>query len=290
MMSSPVEASTSEDVGRRTRSRSRREQKQLKNLLPSVPKVICGKKLSCLSQLTYSILNSATFYDAMNDAASYLDESFDEQRIPNVVYVATSKELDERETPLFGLYDPEFVYKGDASKICIQLSHNLAEYIWKNPSQHQMILFGSVIVVHEVAHALLRSGLGDLNETPPEFKMDHNVDDFGMYVERKLFLYLELGYWGIQLLSTEKGWINVQGSYGTSDLGTTEQRKKNKLKNNYIEEIVRRGIWRPPHKDDIDYKANFSGKTVVRGRGTQTDEDDYECSVKCGVNELRHGR
>lgn len=288
-MSSPVEASTSEDVGRRTRSKSRRsgEQKQLKNPLPSVPKVIFGKKLACLSQLTHSILNSATFYDAMNGAASYLDESFDEQRIPDVVYVATSKELDERETPVFGLYDPEFVYKGDASKICIQMSHNLAEYIWKNPSQHQMILFGSVTIVHEVAHVLLRNGLGDLNETPLEFKIHHNVADFGMYVERKLFFYLKLGYSGLQLLSAEKGWINVQGNYGTSELGTTEQKKKIKLKNSYIEEVVRRGIWRPPRKDDIDYKADCSGKTVVTGRETPTDEDDYECSVKCGVNELR---
>jgi hypothetical protein len=213
-------------------------------------------ELPTLEKSTNEMLTSVEFTAAMNEAAERMRKSFDKSRIPGIVYIEKSGQLDNsRQLGGCGTQASRAEFTVMISEaMCLNILKHKGETLHNN---NPLILLACVTVVHEISHLILRSF--HLKETPPRFREDLLVNDLGDFVERKLFGKLKLPGYGLKLFTKKKGWLSADEEYQNADLGKDEFRDCRHTQE-YVDELVESGEWRAPRADDIEVDTDFEGK------------------------------
>jgi hypothetical protein len=211
------------------------------------------------------MLTSVEFEAAMNSAAQRMRKAFDEESIPDVVYVEKSGRLDRKRQ--FG----EYLTQPSRKEYTVTISQAMCSNILKHKGEtaynnNPLVLLACVTVVHEVSHLLLRQCF-HLKSTPPEFKEDMSVNDLGAFVERKLFGKLKLPGYGLRIFTKKKGWLSAEEDYQNADLGKDEFRDC-RLTREYVDELVDSGKWRTPRAGDIEVDTDFEEVYAVSKQST----------------------
>ena len=241
--------------------------------LPYVPRVIFSNNSEPFTTLTRSILESRQYENALNNGARQMKRKFRKDRIPDMVFVVESADLDVSHK--FSQYDPEFEDETYGREdYCIQLSLKLMNYIRSHPHNKELILLACVVTVHEISHVILRTGL-NLRETPEKFDNDNFVFDFGFFVERMLFKQIKLFSFGLNLYSAQWGWFDNNCDYDDAYLGTDPKRKYI-LSKDYVNSIVDTRTWRAIKRSDI-VRSHFGNRHLV-------------CRSNGGIGEMRNVR
>jgi hypothetical protein len=236
-----------------------------------VPKVDFSRtNLPNLEKLTNAMLTSDEFESAMNEAAGNLGKSFDEDCIPDEVFVESTKQLDIQRR--FGecsvKTSPKEFIALISEAMCLNIVNHKEDSAFNN---NALILLACVTVVREVSH-IIQKLCFQLRETPAVFKEDLIVNDLGAFVERKLFAKLKLGMNGLKLFTIRNGWLDPNADYQDAVLGKDEIRDC-RLTSSYINELVQSGEWRAPQAEDIELDVDFDGKYAV---GKEDIEDTIE--------------
>jgi hypothetical protein len=230
-----------------------------------------------IRKLIASMISSSELKSGLNEIKRVCSDdlkavgvnSFIQQKV-SMLEISLSDECDKPDQKKFGQ-----TFKKD-KQVCIQVSRRFWRY-YERTNDHVIGFLFAVTVVHEIAHAFIRSG--GLMSTPKKLCNSCDVDDAGYLIERHLFSGIRLSGNGLQLFANCKfycKWFPSKAILKDCRLGIYRHRKKTwrMLPNDYIEQLVTSGQYSLLDSDHVNVLPHAPGNIHIAGRADTDDEMD----------------